>query len=77
MVHTSLRHYYTCHEGLKSADRLQDINDGYHKLESFGPLPWNTAGKAVQSVLLANDDGGTRIAKQSSNPLPKCADDFQ
>jgi len=63
----SLRHYYTCHEGLKLPHQLH-TDDGYHTLD-FGPLYWKEASVKVESLL-----NGSGIRKSStSNLLSPCS----
>jgi len=65
-VSISLRHYYTCHEGLKLPHQL-DTNKGYHELD-FGPLYWEEASKAVESLL-----NGSRKSLAKNDLLPPCS----
>ena len=69
LVDISLRHYYTCHEGLK-LPRQFTLN-GYHTLD-FGPKYWQKASEDVERILLNLDDND----KGTSNniDLPLCSD---
>jgi len=67
-VSISLRHYYTCHEGLKLPHQLL-TDDGYHTLD-FGPLYWKLASKEVESLL--NYSGNRKSLE--NNLLPPCSD---
>ena len=70
-VSISLRHYYTCHEGLKLPHQLH-ANKGYHTLD-FGPLYWQDASEEIMSLLRnhqLDDAGGNR----NNHLLPPCSD---
>jgi len=70
-VSISLRHYYTCHEGLKLPHQLH-ANKGYHTLD-FGPLYWLDASEEIMSLLRnhqLDDAGGNR----NNHLLPPCSD---
>ena len=67
-VSISLRHYYTCHEGLKLPHQLH-TKDGYHTLD-FGPLYWKEASEEVESLL---NDSGSRKSLASNHLLPLCS----
>ena len=67
-VRVSLRHYYTCHEGLKLSRQLK--TEGSHHTLDFGPSSWQKVGDEIQSVLSTYSDDGQ---KNVSN-LPLCTE---
>lgn len=54
VVQLSLRHYYTCHDGLKLVNQLKKGN--FHRLE-FGPFDWPKASKEIWKVMPLIEDG--------------------
>ena len=71
-VDVSLRHYYTCHEGLKLPQQLKDVND-YHTLD-FGPKYWQKASEDVERMLIHLDDDTDKTTDTNNRDIPICSD---
>lgn len=69
-VSVSLRHYNTCHEGLKL---WRQMNETQHQL-NFGPLPWMRVAEVVQSVLRDLPVDPTMGFSERNKTIPLCSE---
>ncbi len=77
-VNVSLRHYYTCHEGLLLPDQLMRLDRRHSQRLTFGPLPWAKAGELVQLFMAKQLSSNQTMSSNASNfledNLPNCFD---
>ncbi|KAL7552865.1 hypothetical protein ACHAWF_016110 [Thalassiosira exigua] len=72
-LNISLRHYYTCFEGMLTSNQLK-VPGSYHILD-FGPLPWQKAVEEVHSALTYfHTDNGRANSSSSNHSLPLCSE---